>query len=173
MRRHSALASSTFILILALAVSESASGEQLLPKGWRRPTTKEFDDEWRRKDPSKFLRARGDFDGDGREDVVELLVQRQGNSAGLFVWRAVNPVPLLLVKFEKKELKLQGTAVVEPGEYRTACGKGYGEWACAHGEPEVLKLKHQAIDLFYEGSAVSIFYWDAARKAFIEVQMSD
>ena len=162
-----------FIVILVIAAFQLAPAEGVLPRGWRRPTTKEFDAEWRHKDPGNYLRAKGDFDGDGKEDVAELLVQRHGVSAGLFVWRAENPVALFLVKFDKKWLGRQGIALVEPGEYRTACGKGYGDWACAHGEPEVLKLQNQAIDLFYEESADSIFYWDATRKTFVRVQMSD
>jgi hypothetical protein len=46
-----------------------------------------------------------------------------------------------------------GIDLVKPGEYKTACGKGYGDYACAHGEPDVLKLHKPAIDLFYTESS--------------------
>jgi hypothetical protein len=66
-----------------------------------------------------------------------------------------------------------GIHLVKPGRYETACGKGYGEEFCSHGEPKFLKLATDAIDLFRQESADSIAYWDQKRNMFALVQMSD
>ncbi len=42
-----------------------------------------------------------------------------------------------------------GVDVAKPGEYKTACGKGY--FACAEGEPAILRLNRPAIDYFKFG----------------------
>lgn len=80
---------------------------------------------------------------------------------------------VMLEKDRLVNLPRMGIASVTPGSYATACGKGYGEWACAHGEPNVLELKHDAIDFFADGSADAIFYWDSKARNFRRIQMSD
>ena len=66
-----------------------------------------------------------------------------------------------------------GIAPARLGRYKTACGKGHGDGACAHGEPDYLKLSNAAIDMFAEESSDWIFYWDSAGKTFRRIQMSD
>ena len=64
-----------------------------------------------------------------------------------------------------------GISKVSPGEYETACGKGYFE--CGPDEPEVLVLKLPGIDYFRFASANSFFYWDNASKSFKRIWISD
>jgi hypothetical protein len=66
-----------------------------------------------------------------------------------------------------------GIELVKAGKYKTACGKRYGDFACAHGEPDFLELSTAAIDFFQAESSDSIFYWESASKSFREILMSD
>jgi hypothetical protein len=161
------------ICVCLIALSGFAAAQEL-PTGWRRPTPAETAGEWRQKSPTRFLVVKGDFDGDGKPDTAELLVDARAGRFALFAkldstakWQLVgNPSDL-------KSLDRVGIDIVKVGEYKTACGKGYGDYACAHGEPDSLKLSTSAIDFFYTESSDSIVYWDSATKAFREVLISD
>ena len=64
-----------------------------------------------------------------------------------------------------------GIAIVEPGEYKTACGKGYFD--CKKGEPEVLTLNNIGISYFLFESASSIWYWESAKNEFTQIWISN
>jgi hypothetical protein len=119
--------------------------------------------------------AKGDFDGDGKEDIAELLLDLSGKHFGLFVKLAAAAEwqPLDSGQGDVRDLAEFGISPVKPGKYKTACGKGYGDYACGHGEPEFLELSRPAVDYFYNESSDSIFYWDTKANKFIEIQMSD
>jgi hypothetical protein len=144
-----------------------------LPAGWRRPVPAEVKQEWRSKDEGRFLIADGDFDGDKKKDHAEILVEAGGKQFGVVVWLSSARRAMILEKGDIGSLERMGIAIVQPGSYRTACGKGYGDWACANGEPENLALKNQAIDFFAHESADAILYWDLQKKEFNRIQMSD
>ena len=157
-----------------IAVAGATFGQDTLPTGWRRPTPAEASGEWRQKSTAKFLVAKGDFDGDGKLDTAELLVNPSTKQFAMFVklssarkWQLVGQ-PFDLNVFDRF-----GIALVRRGKYKTACGKGYGDYACAHGEPDFLKVSTAAIDFFYMESSDSIFYWDPRAGKFVEVLMSD
>ncbi len=137
-------------------------------------TAAETSDGWRHKSPTRFLKVKGDFDGDGKSDVAEILINPSSSQFALFVKLSWTGEWQLVGKpYDEKSLDRFGIDYVKPGKYETACGKGYGDYACAHGEPESLKLSTAAIDIFYTESSDSIVYWDAAIKAFREVLISD
>jgi hypothetical protein len=147
---------------------------QELPSGWRRPIKVEASGEWRQKSRARFLVVKGDFDGDGKPDTAELLVNPLSSKFALFArLSSTNKWQLVGQAVDVKEFDRFGIDLVKLGEYKTACGKGYGDYACAHGEPDVLKLSNAAIDFFYTESSDSIFYWDAGAKAFREILISD
>jgi hypothetical protein len=147
---------------------------QRVPEGWRQPTASEATESWRRKSATKYLVVRGDFDGDGKPDTALLLVNGAGSKFALFIllasdrhWQQVG---------EENDVKLldsMGISLVKPGRYETACGKGYDDSFCAHGEPDYLKLSKPAVDMFVQESADSIVYWDSKAKQFRDIQMSD
>jgi hypothetical protein len=162
----------TVVFVLLMVGISLADGP--LPQGWRHPSPQHVSGKWRNESPSKFLTVRGDFDGDGQADLAELLVDTSGKHYGLFVrlpssssnWQKISDG-------DATHLSEYGINSVSPGSYETACGKGYGDYACAHGEPDFLKLSTDAIDFFYHESSDIIFYWDRRMKKFRKIQMSD
>lgn len=159
--------------LLAILLCPAKAAEPT-PTGWRRPTLAEVPESWRNKSVSRFLVVRADFDGDGREDTAELLVTNDRKRFGMWVKGSLaTHGDWKLLESGDASLARIGIAKVPAGKYETACGKGYGEYACEHGEPNVLRLSRPAIDLFYRESADTYFYWDASRKQFVSVQMSD
>ncbi|HXX35768.1 MAG TPA: hypothetical protein VEM15_14965, partial [Thermodesulfobacteriota bacterium] len=128
---------------------------------------------WRREDPNLYLTAKADFDGDGKEDEAFLLINVNENKIGLFVQLSSYPEKKIqLDEIQNRAwLDVMGVTVVKPGNYKTACGKGY--WACEKDEPPALNLKLAAIDYFKEGSANSFFVWDVKKKKFNRIWMSD
>jgi hypothetical protein len=163
-RNHIAL-----VLGFLFCALQAPAGE--LPRGWSEPTAKEVSGAWRDKNASRFLVVRGDFDGDGKPDEARILVN--DTEFGIFVWLGSSRQLLLLDSGARGSLGNQGIAKTKRGTYKTACGKGYGEWACAHGEPKTLRLTRDAIDLFEDESGDAVFYWDANTQKFNRVQMSD
>jgi hypothetical protein len=164
----------TAVLIFLAALVSPFALTQELPQGWRRPTQSESSGEWRKKIPTRFLVVTGDFDGDGKSDNAELLVNPSRRVFAVFVkfgstgeWQKVGD------ETEMKWLGEMGISLVKPGKYETACGKGYDDSFCAHGEPDYLTVATAAIDLFVEESADSMLYWDKKQKKFRTIQMSD
>jgi hypothetical protein len=162
------------ICIGLLSIGSATMLAQQAPPGWRSPTRTEAPGKWREKSQTRFLRVDGDFDGDGKTDTAELFVNPSSRQFGLFVklasggtWQLVNEAA------DVKALARIGISLVKPGKYETACGKGYDDSFCAHGEPDFLTLSTAAVDLFVEESADSIVYWDRGAKEFRKIQMSD
>jgi hypothetical protein len=146
---------------------------QELPKGWHSPSAKLTTQDFRRRDAQHFLVAIGDFNGDGIQDKALLLLNEQTSKLGLFVcltttqgcdWHVLEQMDLPLID-------VMGIATVKPGRYKTACGKGY--WECGKNEPEVLVLKHHAIEFLKDESASSYYVYGQRRKAFTPVAISD
>jgi hypothetical protein len=158
--------------VMALT-QNTAAPQNNLPRGWRAPTREEASGSWRQKSPTQFLKVKGDFDGDGRVDVAQILVDPSAGKFGLFVKLGGADQWQLLRDFDLTFLGRYGIDYVKPGKYETACGEGYGDWACAHKEPDWLQLSHPGIDLFYTESSDSIHFWDQPSKKFREIVMSD
>ena len=160
-----------FIFCLLLS---STGFAQELPSGWRRSNAAERAPSWRRKSPARFFRVDGDFDGDGKTDVAELLINPAEKKFAIFVNLASNQTWQMLGEpGDLGVLDRFAIDLVKPGKYETACGKGYDDSFCAHGEPDYLVLRHPAIDFIYTESADSIHYWDDKTKSFHEIAMSD
>lgn len=180
--RVTQLRSQLALFIAALALTTTASvpcassveATPDIPGAWRLPNNEERGDSWRQSSETKFISAAGDFDGDGVPDHAFLLVSRKDARVGLFITRSSGQKgrPVLVHKESSPQLTpAMGIAVVRPGKYRTACGKGY--WACAKGEPAEIDLKHDAVAYYkYEG-AMSYFYLDGASKEFRRIWISD
>jgi len=142
---------------------------------WREPNAVETEDQWRALGKDKFLMARGSFTGTGKDAVAKILVKDDGSSFGLFVFSAAGSGgDLVFTLLESKDTNLMhsmGIETVGPGNYVTACGKGY--WECGKEEAENVVFEHDAVKLFkYEGHS-SFFYWDVKTAKFKRIWISD
>jgi hypothetical protein len=169
--------SHVIIITILLIGNTTLSAGLKLPEGWREPLNNEITDNiymGRDKHPNKYLAAEADFNEDGIIDTAQLFVNDSINKMGLFVLisKQGNFERILLDQIDdKSSVGVMGLSVVEPGEYKTACGKGY--WKCEEGEPEKLVLKRPAINYFKFESANSFFVWDEKKMAFKRIWISD
>ncbi|MDD5711204.1 MAG: hypothetical protein PHY31_00435, partial [Smithellaceae bacterium] len=144
---------------------------------WRTPAPADLgqNSTWRDKDPDRYLVVKGDFDGDGEEDIARLLIDDEHNKIGVFVAlssRGRNAAPLQVETIgNEKMIEIFGIELVSPGSYWTACGKGY--WNCAKDEPAKIHLTHPAINLFSYESASTYLIWNTKRKRFVKIVISD
>lgn len=166
------------IVVVCLVIPVSCfSGEPLLPEGWRLPTSIDTapGQGWRNESSDLYLTIAADFNGDGLVDKSMLLVRKKVTGLALFAFvsqKDGTAKAYLLDEIKSNEyIKVMGISVAKPGQYKTACGKGYFE--CQEGEPEEIVLRHPAIDYFKEESANSFFYWDESNKTFKRIWMSD
>jgi hypothetical protein len=165
------------LLIVALTISGCQSADVEPPDGYRFPIEADYTGEWqaaRQSMPAPF-HIRADFDGDETLDDAWILLGRNGPNWGLFVFLGAGPSPRhgipLDIDTGETAPQSMGLALVSPGRYDTACGKGY--WECKADEPERLSLDKPAINFFAYESANSFFWWDARTKAFARTWMSD
>lgn len=167
------------LIFLFLFTASHAKENIVLPEGWRFPTEAELTYVSRKESPTKYSKAIADFNGDGINDEAFLLKSTKFSGEGLFVrlsdkQKGFHWVKLDVIEWGKEYPKVDlsmGVEIAKPGEYKTACGKGYFE--CKEGEPEVLKLRLPAIDYFRFESANSFFVWNAKTASFKRVWMSD
>lgn len=159
---------------LAVAVAATPADP---PSGWRYPTERDYRDDWAefRKELPVPFHARADFNGDGLEDEAWILLATRGQAWGLFVFVAQKSGRPMVLQLDEDRgqgrAQWMGIAAIPPGEYRTACGKGYFD--CEPGEPEVLRLTRPALDYFRFESANSFFWWDPKTRSFKRTWMSD
>jgi len=161
----------TMALLLALLTSLCLSQE--MPAGWAKPSARLTDQEFRRKDPNHFLIVTGDFNGDGVQDRALLLVNEHTQKLGFFIclttavgcdWHRLEVMDIAF-------LDVMGIGKVKPGQYETACGKGY--WDCGKDEPEKLSTKRDAVEFFKDESASSVYFYNPGKHRFISVATSD
>lgn len=163
------LISVPLIFVATFSMAQVAA-QPTLPAGWRKPTHTEATGAWRKKSPARFLVVRGDFDGDGRNDVAELLVSDSGKSFGLFVWLS-SQRRWQSIHGADGSLGDLGINLVLPKKFDTLCA--HDPSGCAPSAPATVDLKNQAIEFFTWGEASSIFYWEASSQAFRNAPMSD
>jgi hypothetical protein len=167
------------ILMAAIAccsVHAQASDALSPPKGWHAPTPDDLRGEpLRNEHPTRYVEAKADFDGDGREDHAALFMADDGMSEGVFVklssvsggtW-----TPVETVVHTRRSGAVMGIAVAKAASYKTTCGKGYEP--CKKGEPAAIELKQPGIDFFKFESASSIIYWEASSRTFKRIWISD
>ncbi len=169
---------STLIFVSAIfGITGSIASD--LPAGWRFPTKEELKgDLIRDRSSEKYKDAVADFNGDGKDDYA-YLVKSTSFSGEALVVKVSNHSKydwLVLDQFDWGEEYpnvelIMGVSLVEPGEYKTACGKGY--WECKDDEVPLLKLDLYAINYFRFSSAASFFYWDKKTSSFSRIWISD
>jgi hypothetical protein len=124
-----------------------------IPDGWRTPTEKEINQDWRKEKSHHYIVVKADFNGDGIEDQARLLVRQKGQGMALFAFvsQGKSFKEYSLDELEDAGwLEVMGIDLAKKGKYKTACRKGY--FYCESGEPEQINLKRPAIDYFKEGT---------------------
>lgn len=155
---------------ISLAGSDAA---REVSGNYRAPTPSELGKSWRQREKDRYAVARGDFDGDGRKDEARIMLSEEGDDAAVIVSLAASGRRLALDWGLDRAVVLNrwGVAVLPPGRYRTACGKGY--WECAPGEPEVLVTRWDGVLFFQDESREGVFYMPKRGAAFRHVWLSD
>lgn len=163
------------MLFLVTILTNCTRIEAGLPQNWRLPSRLESNDAWRDEDSNKYLRAKGDFNGDGILDTAMLSISEDGASLGLVAFVSqTNKKFKTYFLHETKDNRLihvMGIKQVPPGTYTTACGKGY--WTCSKDEVPTIQLRHDAINYFKIESTNSFFYWDDQSDTFQRIWISD
>jgi len=180
-----------FLLILIILFGNTAygDGEIETPEGFKKPKNELFFEEWRAEDPNKYLKAEGDYNGDGKKDYAHVFEHSVGAGMAIFVYlsQIEKDTNLIIKIFDTKEdkaiikatkkypkidfiskyLLYYGIRTIPPGKYTTACGKGYFKCGGEGAEEEEIDIKYDAIDFFhYDAGGNSYFYWDANTKSF-------
>jgi hypothetical protein len=168
----------TFVIIGLFSLTQYSicqSGDIQLPKGWRLPTATETNDDWREKDVNRYLLVKADFNGDGIKDEANLLVNDNGDKFALFAFLSQNGSEFKTFQLtdhrEIAYIKVMGIEVVQPGKYKTACGKGFVD--CGKGDSEEIILLNAGINYFKKESASMYFFWDKSNQSFKGVGIED
>src|SRR5208283_460278 len=110
-------------LLLSLLTTCASLAQEHLPTGWRKPTLSEAKGGWRSRSATRFLIARGDFDGDGQRDLAELLVSDSGKEFGLWVQLSSQGGDWQMIHSGPAPLGELGIYIVRPGKYDTLCSR--------------------------------------------------
>jgi hypothetical protein len=147
------------------------------PPGWRFPEDGDYSGGWqafRALIPEPF-HVQADFNGDGLPDDAWIMFSSLHKRWGLLVFLAQQEgdPKIIILDTNRRTTKPQqmGIKVVLPGDYKTACGKGY--YACGPDKPAVLHLTLPAINYFIFEGVNSFFWWDAQSQSFKRTWMSD
>jgi len=148
-----------------------------LPQGWRVPNKSDYIAENLKLVKGKIpSNVEADFNDDGIEDSAWILIRNKSKKFGLFVFLGQKDGRYRLTKLDENKRGFTnlniGISLMPPGNYKTACAKGYGD-ECQPGEPELLELKNPGIDYFIFESGNSVFFWDKTTNTFKRTWMSD
>lgn len=168
----------TAIAFLFTALTSLAHAQAMpeFPAGWKPATRFDYSDEnlSSRKDQVP-IHIEADFNGDGIKDLAWILINASKNSFGVFVFLGTGDrgYKTMIIDEHKRETEklFMGISLLEPGQYKTACGKGH--WECKNDESSTLDLKTPGINYFNFESANSVLYWSSRKKEFIRIWMSD
>jgi hypothetical protein len=128
---------------------------------------------WRLEAKSFYMRADGDFNGDGTGDYAEIKISCDGGQTALFVFiQNINGTfrRHLLASVPNAAAAAYGVRTVPPGIYAGACQKGYFE--CIPGQSKA-DIANESIEFFKFEGATSIFYYDNKRKSFSRIWIND
>ncbi len=169
-------------LLLILASGAVAGGKIKLPEGWRFPTAEELsDEELRNRSPTKYAQAAADFNGDGVPDQAFLakstkfsgegLLVRLSNGQGGFAWMVLATIDWG-AEYPSVPLAM-GIEAIKPGTYEYLCVERGNDCVAGDEGKSKITLRRPALEYFKFESAASAFYWDAKKKAFIRIWISD
>ncbi len=160
-------ASDLVVVCVVIGLCVVGAAKTKAPEGWHSPHSGEL--------PlveGKHLSVNADFDGDGRPDTASIFVRNDRQKAALFVYLSSQSRWMNFGELDREQWRYE-IVLIKPGKYETACGKGYGEYACSRGEPRFLTLRRPAIDLFVAESSDTYIYWDSKARGLKDVLITD
>jgi len=167
--------SAALLACLVVAAPAFAQAPPALPEGWEHPLDADLQGpnlQFRNNKPERYLRAEGDFDGDGVTDRAEILVNRISRTFAVYAFASKSPAPIELTDGRIGDVHRMAVSAAKPGRIRTACGKGYDSTdpGCKKGVPFV-DVPLPSIEYFGFESGGSQFYWTGEK--FERVWTSD
>ncbi|MBL4894816.1 MAG: hypothetical protein JKY59_08150 [Emcibacter sp.] len=130
------------------------------------------DYQFRHKKTDGYLLVTGDFNGDGVTDRAEISKKNTNETYGLiaYVSRGTEGYDQhILNEGDWSIFSRMGISREDPGEYKTACGKGYGR--CKSDAPLSVSFPYDAINFFMFDSASMFFIYK--NDSFYTVWISD
>ena len=115
----------------------------------------------------------GDFNGDGKRDLVLMAENTQNGEVGFVAWVSYKNrsyTEYVIWTYEWDSFVRRGLSFVRPGTYETACSKGYG----SRHDPCPVKfvtIENEAFRIFTYESGSTMYYWKEGR--FHKVWVSD
>lgn len=106
-----------------------------------------------RENGSDFLRTRGDYDGDGREDSAQLARNPEAGTYAVMVGFATGEISII-AEGPLEALPSMAISSVGPGLYLTVCAEG--DTDCG---PRNVDIATDAISLFEFEGANRYLYW--------------
>lgn len=161
-------------VFLASGLAGGAEALAMRAEGWTPVSVAALagspDDGVRRADPNGYLKAEGDFDGDGREDSARLMQSGDELRYGLVVELSSRcRAPMLLADGPRSDHPRIGVDEVPRGEYVTACSRGHGR--ASDCTIRSLRVEHVGIELFTFEASTTYFAWNG--REFVEAAISD
>jgi hypothetical protein len=165
------------IVLLLSVIATPVFGKSSIPEGWRIPGEADYTLDWkefRSTNPTPF-HVSADFNGDNVSDDAYILLSTHSKAWGLFVILNTHNGKSAIIKLDENDGQTppqsMGLSIAKPGDYVTACGKGYFD--CDPGDPESLHLGLPALEYSLFESAKSFFWWDKQSKNFHRTWISD
>lgn len=175
-------------IFLFILLSLDAFGVDL-PEGWRFPTAKELSGEERDNkhnsyiSENRFSKTEGDFNGDGKIDSAYILISKEFNGDGLFLYLSGAKGYEWLILEESNWDKSypdknyiysspnMGIGTLPPKTFRTYVGKA---WVTPTDiVPKEEDFANPALDYFRFESAGSLFFWSKSEQRFVRFWYSD
>jgi hypothetical protein len=142
------------------------------PSGWTEPSAVDLggpDEVYRQSSPTAYLSSSADFDGDNREDVARILVNRRSGKYGAFIFPGGTGTPAKVYEGPLGELNRAGLSALPPGRYQTACSRGLGpDEDC---DPASVQMRASGLQHFTFESGSVTFYWDGSN--YVSVYLTD
>lgn len=170
------------MLSASLLISAGLLGappEEVLPEGWRLPTSAELTDPMFEDSPAAFTRVSADLNGDSVEDLALLLKSTRESSEALWVHLSGPDLPRWILVSQTSwgaEYPNVGLSMridrAEPGIYECFEADPSCNFGPAESRP-LLKLGTAALEYFRPGSAASLIFWSGSQGKFLQVWVSD
>jgi hypothetical protein len=125
-------------------------------------------------EPTRYLSVEGNFEGEGKKEVILLLVRSDGSAFAPFIAteneRGIIKLSQVEAASPREYLGKEGVKSARPGRYLTACDKGYD---CYPADKKTITLSFEGVEFFENEGPSRVIYFDPTRRAFTESWLSD